>query len=712
MLSLSAVLASLPPLSLLESDLARFCAQVVSRRSRAELEGLVSLFAEEELRGYPPSLGALLAAFCETLIAQQVEPQTLDARAVDVVLGSLRFLEKFGRRVEVRRQRLRPGTFISGELRQTLGMRLLIAPGRGRELMLVGPVDLAQVSDARFVMPLGVVVARLGTPDEAETLRMAWAAIEEAVGIDGPEAKLWEARFCQVARRENHDAETARVGLLSLSPELRKRLWDALMQHLRDQELAEQHRPQRRGLERRLAALGIASDLPWVDPLIGLAEAAYRATGFDPEVMAGRCPCPQEDLERWSQWVEVPAAQRQRIKELHPALIESHLVALAEEEAGRAEGLVPEELQRALTNLRDGCLRPRWQKSGVALSGVDPLALAEGCIAAGDDLQAMRTRLDALVEEARAQMVARPPRAPAEQARARKVKRTQEPGLEPEVMAAPHGLAMVAYELVKEGANGSNAPSLAQATLDEPPADASRGAVSGATGDPKESSSNELRPDRTIEARTTGRSPTGIVGPARFNLPPMPSVPPPRPSPRVRPRTDFPALPQVAPRPAPTRSERVERPPAEVSARVQPRALTLPRTAPPTARPPSQVLPRPPSSRTATVPHLVTPAQGHDFYDVSFRELELLERDLLQRGSVPGAADRLDAIGREANELHAALGPSARSGDKDFLAAQRRIEKVLEYLERIRPLLAGGALAGPSPEPSKGILGRLFGRRK
>jgi hypothetical protein len=126
----------------------------------------------------------------------------------------------------------------------------------------------------------------------------------------------------------------------------------------------------------------------------------------------------------------------------------------------------------------------------------------------------------------------------------------------------------------------------------------------------------------------------------------------------------------------------------------------------------TQSTPRPPSSRTATVPHLVTPAQGHEFYDVSFRELELLERDLLQRGSVPGAADRIDAIAREANELHSALGPSARSGDKDFLAAQRRIEKVLEYLDRIRPLLTGEGPAGPSQEPPKGILSRLFGRRR
>ncbi len=686
----------------------------------------MSLFAEEELRGYPPSVGALLSAFCETLIAQQIEPQGLDARTADVVLGSARFLEKLERRLEVRRQRLRPGTFLAGELRQTLGMRLLVGVGRGRELMLVGPVDVAQVADARFVMPLGVVMARLGTPDEAETLRMTWAAIEESVGIEGPDAKLWEARFLEIARCENHDAETARVGLLSLSPELRKRLWETLVQHLRDQELAEQHRPQRRGLERRLAALGIAADLPWVEPMLGLAEAAYRGAGFDAEVMAGRCPCPPEDLERWAQWVEVPAAHRQRVKELHPAVIEALLVALAEEEAGRAEGLVPEDMQRPLTSLRDGCLRPRWQKSGVALAGVDPLALAESCIASGDDVRAMKARLEALVEEARAQMASRTPRGQIEAPpRPKKGRNKQVAEMSPERREGPEevlpevrtrGGSLVEGHALSVGEKavgvGEKAVSVGEmaVSVGEGGREVVGRALDGQASDVADDGA-ESRAERPREARVPGRSPTGTVGPARFSLPPMPSVPPPRASPRVRPRTDLPAMPSVPPRASPPRSERLERPSID-TARVQPRAPTLPRTAPPAARPMTQSTPRPPSSRTATVPHLVTPAQGHEFYDVSFRELELLERDLLQRGSVPGAADRIDAIAREANELHSALGPSARSGDKDFLAAQRRIEKVLEYLDRIRPLLTGEGPAGPSQEPPKGILSRLFGRRR
>ncbi|MFO0750390.1 MAG: hypothetical protein U1F43_32675 [Myxococcota bacterium] len=117
-------------------------------------------------------------------------------------------------------------------------------------------------------------------------------------------------------------------------------------------------------------------------------------------------------------------------------------------------------------------------------------------------------------------------------------------------------------------------------------------------------------------------------------------------------------------------------------------------------------------ARTATAPHLVTPAQGNEFYDQSFRELEVIERDLVQRGPFPSASERVEAIAREAAHLHQALGPSARSGDRDFMTALARIEKVQAYLERVRPLLSGH---GPAPEPAgerpRGLLGRLFGKK-
>ena len=69
MSSLSALLASLPPPSLAETDLARFAAQVLGRKSRSELPSLARLFGEETLRGYPPSLGPILQALTETILA-------------------------------------------------------------------------------------------------------------------------------------------------------------------------------------------------------------------------------------------------------------------------------------------------------------------------------------------------------------------------------------------------------------------------------------------------------------------------------------------------------------------------------------------------------------------------------------------------------------------------------------------------------------------
>jgi len=117
--------------------------------------------------------------------------------------------------------------------------------------------------------------------------------------------------------------------------------------------------------------------------------------------------------------------------------------------------------------------------------------------------------------------------------------------------------------------------------------------------------------------------------------------------------------------------------------------------------------------RTGAAPHLVTPAQSNDFYDASFRELELIERDLVQRGPYAGAADRVQTIAAEAADLHAALGPSARSGDREFQAAQRRIEKVQAYLERVRPLLAGKrVLLTDVTAREPGLLGKLFGRSR
>ena len=119
-----------------------------------------------------------------------------------------------------------------------------------------------------------------------------------------------------------------------------------------------------------------------------------------------------------------------------------------------------------------------------------------------------------------------------------------------------------------------------------------------------------------------------------------------------------------------------------------------------------------PRTRTrSTARHLVTPTQADAFYERAFRELEVLERDLLERGPFPRAAEPVLALDREAGELADALGPPARSGDREFQAVLRRIEAVRSYISRVRGLLDvphGAELARP-PEAAEesSVLGRL-----
>jgi len=753
MASITTVMASLPPASLAEADLARFCAQALGRRSRSELPGLAALFSEESLRGYPPSLGPILQSLVLTIIQHSIDPNGLDARTIDGLLGSASFLSRLEQKVGVSRQRLRPGTVVGAPLRQTLGMRLMVLPGVGRELVLVAPVDLAQVPDAHFAVPLGVVLARPAPSEEAEVLRSSWALIEERFGLDGDEAAEWGSRFLAVSRLENHDAHAAATGLATLSYEQRMTLWETLVGHLRDGELPEQHRTGRRGLERRLSEMRFGAEgsgIPdWVEATFSLVESVYRAAGLDPEVMAGRCPAPREDVERWGGWVDVPAAGRERVRRMSPEAIEMALVRLAEEEAGRMERSpeMPETLARALASLRDGCLRPRWQRSRWALTGIDPLNLANARIATGEDTHAIRKRLEALGQEA-VQVERVQPRV-AKSAAAIAAPRAGNLSVAARDAVSPPSAA-VAGEQPRPTNDGLGASEVTQlVTAVEPSGD--REAIAGpALSDEVPSSEGRglrkdgeawtegLRKDGeawTEGLRKDGEAWTEGLRASRFHLPPLPAVPPPRPAPRVRARTDFPPMPAVParvvpqepaiPRPARVPSEHIPTlratpaPSPTARAAMAPVAATRPAAAMrervPTATHEAPASPRIARPRTgATAPHLVTPTQGNHFYDASFRELELIERDLVQRGPYAGAAERVQAIAAEAAELHAALGPSARSGDREFQATQRRIEKVQAYLERVRPLLVARAPYSGTREPDAappGFLGRLFGKR-
>lgn len=696
MFSLTALLASLPPASLAETDLPRFVALALGRRTKADLPGLRALLSEETLRGYPPSLGPILLGVTEELIARSIDPATLDARAADRVLGASTFIDTLEQRIPLgfRRQRLRPGTVVTPALRGTLGERLVTLPGVGHDLVLIVPVDVAHVADTHFTMPLASVLAKPAGIDEAEAMRSAWGTIEEAVGLSGSEAEHWLSRFLTIARRENHDAAQAKAGVSGLGPEARLQLWDAIVAHLRDQELPEQHRPGRRGLERRLALLGLELELPWVVAVVTLAESVYRAAGADAETAEGRPPCTREDLHAWSTWVDVPSLGRDRLVAMEPSDIERLLMIVAELEAGRLDQPFDESLRRPLMSLRDQVLRPRWARSRWAMAGRDPLLLAQSRVANGEDAGAIRRALEQLADEARR---ARPRAHPAK--------------------AGEVALPLPVVPRPKRGKPAkADAETAAREVGDAPANDAGEAIASEAASEPAAADSP------TSVSMPAASEPSGPQRP-RFELPPMPTAPPPRARPRTRPRTDFPPMPSGPLPPPPA-------PPAPLA----PKAARPPRPAPPESAAP---LPAPPAptperrratstrqpavtavprqTRMATAPHLVTPAQGNDFYDQSFRELEVIERDLVQRGPFPSATERVDAIAREATHLHAALGPSARSGDREFMAALARIEKVQSYLERLRPLLRGEPTRRddpPTSEPPRGLFGRLFGRKK
>ena len=118
----------------------------------------------------------------------------------------------------------------------------------------------------------------------------------------------------------------------------------------------------------------------------------------------------------------------------------------------------------------------------------------------------------------------------------------------------------------------------------------------------------------------------------------------------------------------------------------------------------------PPAPRRSTS-RLVTPGQAARFYSEAFRELQVLERDLLERGTWPLAQRRVQALGEEAAELALSLGPPARSGDADFRTALKKVQLVQSYLERIGPLMSGEVPLEREPEP-QGVLDRLSGMFK
>ncbi|MCA9513897.1 MAG: hypothetical protein KC635_03040, partial [Myxococcales bacterium] len=400
MFSMTALLASLPPASLAESDLPRFVSRALGRRIPSELPGLRALLDEEPVSGYAPSVGPILAAACERLAATGADPRELDPQKVEALLATSAYLAALEARIPLEQQILRPGIILTPATRDLLRGRLHALPGVGPQLVCVAPVTLVRLPSVRFVVPRGPVLARPMTADEADRMRAAWSAVEEIFPVGDPESAAWEARFVRVAIRENHALDAVVEGLRPLAVARRRALWRELVEHLRDQEVVEEHRPGPRGLDGRLTRLGFEPGAPWIEPLVGIAQAAFEGAAPDPEVARGACRVSEAELAAYAQWVEVPTVDRERLAGVAPAEIERDLRVLADVEAARLDLELDADWVRALRALRDRLLRPRQLRAAWALDGVDPLLLAESRLAAGHDADAILTALEAIAEDA------------------------------------------------------------------------------------------------------------------------------------------------------------------------------------------------------------------------------------------------------------------------------------------------------------------------
>ncbi|MEC9072232.1 MAG: hypothetical protein VX938_07630, partial [Myxococcota bacterium] len=329
--------------------------------------------------------------------------------------------------------------------------------------------------------------------DEAARIRDLWAIIEERVSWPSDVGRHWEARFVDVASRPNDRVDLCADWLRELTPLQRREVWRELMEHLRDQELTESHRPFQRALSGRLEALGL--DLPpeVLGALSSIGLAAYESCAHDPWVARGYCICSQVDIERYAEWVEVPSGTRQRLQSLSPPVISHHLRTLAASEEGLLQGDLDAEAVRDLRGFRDAYLCVRYRRDVSSVLGTDPLTLAEDRLHRGFDKGCILAELERLAEAASPDL--------------------EVPSLVPQ-LPTPEPIPVPEQ--------------------------------SGAEGDTDEDGirrrSTPLRPETYPEV------------PLETDLPPLPRPPPPRERPTTRRRMELPPLPEVPPARPPSRT--------------------------------------------------------------------------------------------------------------------------------------------------------------
>ncbi|MFT7583301.1 MAG: hypothetical protein ACI9MR_004988, partial [Myxococcota bacterium] len=509
MFSMTSLLSSLPTAALAESDLSRFMDRALGRRLVSDLPGLLALLEEETLSGYPAGIGPIMAAFVERMISESIEPRQLNPDVAEQILMSTAFLKTLEPRVEVERQLLRPGVLLTPAIRDMLERRVQTIIGVGPQLALVAPVEVVHLPDVRWTIPLGPVLARPMSPEEADTLRATWGAVEEAFGKGGGLGRAVRAEFVAVARRPNHDADAVLRAVAPMPQGQRLGLWRAVVAHLRDQEVVVERRPGPRGLTKRLTALGIAADEPWVTAFVGLATFTYQAAALDPDVARGHCPCTAVDLEDYLGWVDVPAAAIKVLDKLTGPEVERRLVQLAALEQGTSDAALDLGLTRPLKALRDRMLAPRHRRARWALDGIDPKVLAESRLAAGFDRGAIEQALRELAAQAEAALAKRP--------------------FEP---LPPRGVSAEVLVPAEVASSQTTGRELETASMALSP-------LGAGTPMPAHDVPRYTAPPTASPA---GEQVEG-VRPARFELPPMPTPPPPRPRPRTKSRTDFPPMP-------------------------------------------------------------------------------------------------------------------------------------------------------------------------
>lgn len=732
MVSISNIIGTFPPASLAGADLCRFLTRLLNRRSMDEMASMRTFCLVQPIPGFPANLSPVLVEVIETLRRNSVDPASLDPESVESLFSSRDFQNRLDARTPLVSTPLRPGNPVSSEVRDLLGAQLHTVQGVGDKLVLVTPVEVVSLEGLGWGSPRQASVARLMQSDEAEVLRLTWAAIEECFGWASARLRPWAARFIRIAMRNNLPAAEFLETIRDMPTDERLALWRVLVEHNRDLELSDAYRPGSKGLQERLQRAQIHLEDGVLRVLLPVVRQAYQGCQEDPNVAAGYCPVSTQDLESYAARVDVTPAAKERLERYSAEEIEVLLRDIAVAERQHLELDLADDVRRDLRGFRDTLLARRYRRDVGSLWGVDPRIYASAQVQLGSDRGAISRALKALVDEARHTSQAAGMGLLAESASA---------GPDLQVSMAFGDRRRTVELQTEEGTIDMTAenPFVGQpdAPQDEEVEELKRPSLPMMKNPFRQDEMNDLPPLPAAPARTRPPTETKIELPPMPTVPlrrkhergsrksatdefdslPLPSAPVTRPSvrqKRLSPTEEFESLPLPdLPVSREPQSTRRRSPTEEFDATPLPEAPPLrtsvpdeTRKAPVTAE--FRALPEPRPPRPPTSAQLVTPSQAVEFYRKAFRELQVMERDLLERGPWQEAAERLEALGVQTVEIVAALGPSARSGDHDFERALKKVQVVESYLKRVLPLL--GSEFGPSDDASSAFSG--FFRKK